>query len=209
MWKERSMSPVDEFHEADITRIIWLSQEEEENKIMNTALAPNDLHETAQAREKLNTRVAGAIVAVTLTLAAGLLYNVYKIEQPWIRVGQAWTLAVLAYLVFAQFTPNRPRIGASEPCAQFLQRQHEERRCGYLRLRNRLFLFIPGIVACWWGNASLIVSARFSPASFVSQPGSWLFLTTGAGLVLVWLAFGKAADKAARDRDELGRRIGK
>jgi hypothetical protein len=203
------MSQGEEFHEAP--RIAWLSQEEKEHRNMHIAQTPADLCEMAQTREKLNIRLVRAVVAVTLALATGLLYNVYRIEQPWIRVGQAWTLGVLAYLFLAELTHNRQRMGANEPCAQFLQRQHEQRRCGYLRLRRGLFLFIPGIVACWWGNASVMHGraplARFNPMS-LELHSAWLFLMTGAGLVLAWIAFGEAAKKAAHDRDELRRTIG-
>lgn len=88
---------------------------------------------------------------VTVTL----LYNVYRVEQPWIRFGQAWTLGVIVYLFEPAVGLGRRRVGAIEPCAQFLARQHEERGWGYQRIRGRLFLLIPGIVASWWGGGAL------------------------------------------------------
>jgi hypothetical protein len=40
-------------------------------------------------------------------------------------------------------------------------------------------------------------------ANFNVRP--WLFLLTATALVLVWFAFGKAAEKAAHDREEVHR----
>jgi hypothetical protein len=178
--------------QPDPAQIAWKSEEEQHGS-MEIKLTPDQLCAMAQSREKLNARVMAAIVTVTLALAAAMLYNVFRVDQPWIRLGQAWTLGVIVYL-FAPALERRPRIGASEPCAQFLERQHGERRRGYLRIRHRLFLLIPGIVACWWGNP-------------LAATRPWLFVMTGIALVLVWFAFGKAAEKASRDREELLRRI--
>jgi hypothetical protein len=166
----------------------------------------------ARSREKLNARVIRGVVAVSLALAAALLYNVYKIDQPWIRLGQAWTLGVIVYLFGPALERGRRRTGASESCARFLERQHEERRCGYVHIRRRLFLFIPGILASWWGGGPLAAAkARgLDPSSWLFHfyAGPWLFLITAAALVLTWFAFGKAAEKAARDREEVHRSIG-
>jgi len=133
----------------------WKSQGEEQQTSMHIVLTPDELCAMAQSREKLNTRVIRGVVASTLALAAALLYNLYRLDQPWVRLGQAWTLGVIVYLFGPAFERGRPRNGASEPCAQFLRRQHEERRRGYLRIRRRLFLFIPGIVASRWGGGLL------------------------------------------------------
>ena len=196
----------------DTVETVWKSDTKEEERSMQIALTPDELCTMARSREKLNARVIGAVVIVTAALAAALLYNVYRIDQPWIRLGQAWTLGVIVYLFGPAFERGRRRMGASEPCAQFLERQHEERRRGYLRIRRRLFLFIPGMVASWWGGGPLAAAkARgLAPSSWLFRfyDGPWVFLITGAALVLVWLAFGKAAEKAALEREEVYRSVG-
>jgi len=174
---------------------------------MLIALTPEELDAMVQSREKLNARVIRSVVVVTTALAAALLYNVYRVDQPWIRIGQAWTLGVIVYLFGPAFERGRRRTGASEPCAQFLARQHEERRCGYMRIQRRLFLFIPGVVASWWGGGPLAAArARgLDPSSWLNHflAGPWPFVIIVTALVLVWVAFGKAAEKAAQDREEV------
>lgn len=189
------MSEADEGREIRTPESAWLSLEKEQGN-MQVASTPDKLCAMARSRHKLNIYLIPAVVAMGLAIASGLLYNVYKVDQPWIRTGQAWTLGVLVYLLASQFE-RRDRKGIDEPCARFLERQHEERRNDYLRIKRRLFLFIPGIAACWLGRPSL---ARSS--------GTLLFLTIGIALTLVWFALGKAADKAMRDRDEVIQSIG-
>jgi len=155
----------------------------------------------ARSRERLGARVRSASLVVIAAIATGLLYNVYTVDQPWIRIGVAWTLCLVVYLFGPAFENKVQQADASEPCTRFLEREHEERRCHYLRIRNRLFLFIPGILACWFGRAQSIAKGSSSPG-YAPQ---WLFLTTAIALVLVWFAFGKAAQKAAQDRDEICR----
>jgi hypothetical protein len=161
----------------------------------------------AQSREKLNARVIRSVVVVTVALATALLYNVYRVDQPWIRIGQAWTLGVIVYVFGPAFERGRRRTGASEPCAQFLARQHEERQRGYLRVRRRLFLLIPGIAASWWGGGPLTAArARgLDPSSWLSHflAGSWPFVLTVTALIFAWFAFGKAAENAAQDREDV------
>lgn len=197
--------------EPDPPEAAWRSQAEEQQRSMQITLTPDELCAMAQSREKLNARVIRSVVVVTVALAAALLYNVYRVDQPWIRIGQAWTLGVIVYLFGPAFERGRRRTGASEPCAQFLARQHEERQRGYLRVRRRLFLLIPSIVASWWGGGPLTAArARgLDPSSwlyhFLAGPGP--FIITVTALVLVWFAFGKAAEKAAQDREEVHRFI--
>jgi len=76
-----------------------------------------------------------------------------------------------------------------------------------LRIRRRLFLLIPGIVASWWGGGPLTAAkARgLDPSSWLYHflAGPWPFVLIVTALVLVWFAFGKAAEKAAQDREEV------
>jgi len=205
------MQEPNEPREHDTPEAAWKSRKEEGHKSMQIALTPEELCALAQSREKLNARVVRGVVVVTVALAAALLYNVYRVDQPWIRLGQAWTLGVMVYLFGPLFERGRRLTGASEPCAQFLAKQHEQRQRGYLRIRSRLFLLIPGILASWWGGGLLAAAkARgLDPSSWLYHflAGPWPFVLTVMALVLGGLPFGKAAEKAAQDREEVHRAI--
>lgn len=205
------MPEPEEPREPDTPEAAWRSQEEERRPIMPIAPAPEELCAMAQARERLNASISLGMRIVIVALATVLLYNVYRSDQPWIRLGQAWTLGVIVYLFGSAFERGRRLVGASESCAQFLARQHEERRRGYLYIRRRLFLLIPGIVASWLGGGPLTgARARgLDPSSWLYRflAGPWPFLITGTALVLVWFAFGKAAKKAADECEDLRRSI--
>jgi hypothetical protein len=189
--------------EAETSQTVWRAQGKEQES-MEVMLTPDQLCAMARSREKLSSTVRSVSLVVIAAIAAGLLYDVYKVDQPWIRIGVAWTLCIVVYLFGSALDNKGPQAVVSEPCARFLEREHEERRRDYLRIRSRLFLFAPGILACWFGRAPAITTG----ASASGFAPTWLFLTTAVALVLVWLAFGKAAQKAARDRDEIRRSAG-
>jgi len=205
------MSEPEQPREPDTPEAAWKAESEEQQRSMQITMTPGELCAMAQSREKLNARLTRGVIVVIVALAAALLYNVYRIGQPWIRVGQAWTLGVIVYLFGPAFERDRRRTGASEPCAMFLAKQHAERQRGYLRIRRRLFLFIPGIVASWWGGGLLAAAKTWGidPSSWLYRflGGPWPFIIIGTVLVLVWFAFGKAAAKAGREREEFERII--
>ena len=192
-----------EASESKMPQTVWKAHGEEQRN-MRVVLTPDQLCAMARSRERLRARVGSISLIFVVAIAAGLLYNVYRVDQPWIRIGVAWTLCIVVYLFGPAFENKVRQADASEPCIRFLEREHEERRRHYLRIRNRLFLFVPGILACWCGRALTIMKG--SSASGFAPP--WLFLITAIALVLVWFAFGKAAQKAAHDRDEIRRSAG-
>jgi|ERR1700723_1549159 hypothetical protein len=192
-----------EASEGEAPRTAWRALENERQG-GEVVLTPDHVCAMARARERLSAHVRAASLVFIVAIATGLLYDLFTVDQPWIRIGVAWTLCILVYL-FGPAFENQVRQGdVSEPCIRFLEREHEERRRHYLRIRNRLFLFVPGILACWFGRAPAIIKGSSGPGS--ASP--WLFLTVAVSLVLVWFAFGKAGQKAARDRDEIRRSSG-
>ncbi len=165
---------------------VW-KEFEAEHREVQIKVEPGALAAMVRKRERLNAFVSWMAMSVMILLAAGFLYNVWSSEKPWMRFGQAWMFGLLAYAVGAAFKKGSVRKGVSEPCARFLERQHEERANGYLRIRSRLWLVIPGVVASWLGGGAAL----------------WMFVLVCVGLVLVWFAFGAAAAKARRDGEEL------
>jgi hypothetical protein len=193
------MQPSDS-HEPET---VWKAQNEGEQIIMK----PDELAALARSRENLNKFVHWAAVFVMSSLALKSLYNVWAVDEPWIRFGQAWVFGLLAYVLGTELENGVGRKGVSEPCLRFLERQHEKRARGYLRIRRRLWLLIPSIVASWLGGGPQIVArARgLGPSSWIFRfcAGPWPFIFVIVGLMLVWLAFGAAARKAMQDLEEI------
>lgn len=176
--------------QANNPQTTWKSQEEQ---TMHITLTPSHLAELSRSREQLNRLVFWATTATLAACAGSAFYHVVAYDQPWLRIGQILALAAFVYLMAPTLERGSSRRGADEPSGRFLLREHEERRQSYLWIRNRLFVCIPSIIASWWG----VMQVR--PA------GSWLVLLTGFGLVIAWFAFGKGAEKAARDAEEVRR----
>lgn len=198
---------LDDSHEPEN---VWKAQNEEKED-MQIKIKPVELAALAQLRRKLNAFVHWASVAVTAALAAAFLYNVFSSHEPWIRFGQAWAFGLLAYVLGTELESWTGRKDLNEPCASFLSRQHEARARGYLRLRRRLWLLVPSIVASWLGGGPLVLArARgVDPSSWIYQfcVGPWPWIFVAAILVTVWLALGSAAAKARRDLEELRRSV--
>jgi hypothetical protein len=192
-----------EASEPEMPQTVWRAQGKEQQN-MQVELTPDHLCAMARSRERLRAHIRSVSLILIAAIATGLLYDLYRVDRPWIRIGVAWTLCIVVYLFGPALENKVGQADTSEPCTRFLEREHEERRHHFLFIRNRLFLFIPGILACWFGRAPAIIKG--SSAAGFAPP--WLFVTTAVALVLVWFAFGKAAQKAARDRDEIRRIAG-
>lgn len=150
------------------------------------ALTPDALCALARTRERRESWLHVAVALTAFGLAASLLFHVYVVEQPWVRVGEAWTIGVISYLFLASLERGGPaRMQAGEPCAQFLATTHARRAAGYRWLRQRLLLVVPGLLLSWYGRT----------------PGArtWPFVAAGASLAGALLLLDKAARKADRD----------
>jgi hypothetical protein len=191
---------------SDPPQDVWKTQNDE-TQMARIKARPEELAALVRSRQSLNRFAYWTAVSVMSALAAGFLYNVWSANEPWIRFGQAWALGLLAYVLGTQLRYRAGRRGAYETCVRFLERQHEERAKGYLRIRGWLWLLIPCLVASWLGKGPLIAAkaSGLDPSSrlFRFCAGPWPFLLIIAALVLVWLAFGAAADKARRDAKEI------
>jgi hypothetical protein len=194
--------------DSDEAENVWRAQNEGKQP-MNIGYEPDRIASLARSREKLNVLVRWGGITVTGALALGFLYKVWSTDQPWIRFGQAWAFGWLAFMVGTESGHSAGRKGVYEPCIRFLELQHEERAKGYLRLRVRLWLLVPSIVASWLGGGPLMAArARgLDPSSWLFHfcAGPWPFIIAVLVLALVWLAFGGAARKAKRDVEDLHR----
>ena len=125
----------DDFQDA---QNMWKAQNQEQQSA-RIRVEPENLAAMARTRERLNQFMRWSSVIVMILLAAGALYNVYTVDRPWIRIGEAWLFVWLAYVLGRELQHGAGRKNSNEPCARFLERQHEERASGYLRMRRRLW----------------------------------------------------------------------
>lgn len=187
----------------DTPESIW--KKSEEKPAMQATFTAIQLATMSRSRERLNHYAIWAVRALLAFCAGSALFNVFTLSQPWLRVGQVCGLAAFVYLFSPALTRGVARQGMDEPSSHFLVRQHEERRRDYLWMRARLYVCLPSLMASWWGIAQ--VRGLGAPPTLASLLAiSWPFLACGAVLVVVWLAFDKAAEKAQQDADEIRRR---
>ena len=123
--------PIGDSHEPSN---VWKKQDEEEGTVQ-IKTEPEEFAARLRSMERQNTFVAWSAVVVISAVSIAALHNVYAAEQPWIRLGQAWMLAVISYIFATEFR-RRGMKGSDEPCARFLERRHEEQAKSYLRFRR-------------------------------------------------------------------------
>ena len=194
---------------------VWQSILGKEEERMDIPFTPDQLFAMARSREREDLWGRRLWLLLLIGLAAAFAYNTISVHQQWTRLSQGWMLAWTGLLLWkSRRGPSRMR--ATESCASFLRRQFEAKRGGFLAVRSYLFLMIPGLVASWWGGGGAAIRMSRLQAMGVDRSswlyafatGPWPFIVTGFLLVLVWLAFGLAAQKATRELEELERRTG-
>ena len=188
---------------------VWKSIHVKEEINMDITFTPDRLFAMARSRERESIWSRRILLILLIGLAGAFAYNVFSVSQLWLRLSQGWMLAWTCLLLWRLRRRPRP-VSVAENCASFLRREFERKRGALLEIRWYMFLLIPPIFASWWaeGPAIRLRALRIDPASrlyeFASGPGP--FIIVGLLLVTVWLAFGLAAKKAARELDELRRR---
>jgi hypothetical protein len=162
---------------------------------MKIAMTTDELCAMARSQQKLNVWTHWMVTAVAAALAGCFLHNALFLAPAWVRMGQAWILCATCYFCVTMLRRGPRRMRTHEPCANFLEREFEDKRRGFLEIRRGVFLLIPGIAATCFGDGP-VARARVLP-----------FLVIGAVLTVVWIAFGKAAEKARRDQQDIRRGI--
>jgi len=188
---------------------VWKSMNRKEEANMDMTFTPDQLCAMARSRELESIWSRRILLALLTGLAGAFAHNVFSVSQLWLKLSQGWLLAWTCLLVWRVRRGPR-RMTAAENCTNFLRREFESKRCGLLEIRRYIFLLIPPILASWWPGGPVIRlrALRVDPSSRLYRLAGrpWPFVVIGFLLVLVWLAFGLEARKAAREIDELRRR---
>lgn len=206
---------------------VWKFIDGKEEVNVDITFTPDQLCAMARSRERLNLWARRILLILLIGFAGVLAYmlaavgdpsrNIFSVSQLWARLAIGWLLGCTCLLVWGAFHRGPRRMSAADSCASFLQREFEAKRSGLLAIqRYMLLVLIPPMVALWWGGgwraARLghwgLKARGVDPSSWLYQlaGGPWPFIILGLVLVLDWLAFGLAAQKATRELDELARR---
>jgi hypothetical protein len=85
------------------------------------------------------------------------------------------------------------------------------KRDGYLAVRRIVLFIIPGVLASWWGGGAALKARAMgldpSSSYYRYLTGVWPMIASCFLLLLVWLAFGAAAKKAAAEFEAMRQRI--
>ena len=196
---------------------LWKSIDGREEADMDITFTPDQLCAMARSRERLSIWSRRVLLIALIGLVGVLAYKVFAVSQLWPRLSMGWYLAWNCLVVWGLFRKGPSRMSATESCASFLRREFEAKRSGLLATRRyMLILLIPPFLASWWSgglhgvrlNHWNLKALGIDPSSqlYKFAGGPWPFVILGFLLVLDWLAFGLAANKATRELDDLRRR---
>lgn len=155
------------------------------------------------------SRRVGVVVLAGLGLA--FAHNTWAVDQPWVRLGQAWMLVVMASYVWLLLRDRTGSRASSEPCAQFLLRLLERRRSGFVGAGRLALLAIPAILANWWGGGLAIRAQAMglepSSPQYRFMTSAWPAILLFVAILLAWNALRVAGNKAAAEVEALRRDV--
>jgi hypothetical protein len=126
---------------------LWKSQEDQPMQFTTKEVCAK-----AHKYERQNVILHRVVLGLGPLLAAGFLWNLIRLREPWLMAGQACALAAWCYMVWELVLKGPHRMGPQEPCADFLRQELDGKRRGLVRLRAGVLLTIPAILASWWGG---------------------------------------------------------
>jgi uncharacterized membrane protein len=181
----------------------------------NEAILPEPLATEicALARRRERESVWGRRISLFALagFAIAFAHNTWKVNQPWVRLGQGWMLTVMTVCLW-NLIRNRTHLRASnEACGGFLLRSLKMKRDGYVAFRRIVLLIIPAILASWWGGGAALKARAMGldPSSpyYRYLTSVWPMIATCVLLLFVWLAFSGAAKKASAEFEALRQRV--
>ncbi len=165
----------------------------------------------ARRRERENSWLRGVGLFALAGLAIAFAHNTWVVDQPWVRLGQGWMLIVMTVYLFTLIRDRTGRRASNETCSGFLLRSLKMKRDGYLAVRRVVLLFIPAILASWWGGGPALRARAMGldPSSvyYRYMTSVWPIIATCFLLLLVWFAFSGAAKKASVELEAMRENI--
>ncbi len=186
-------------------RQIWRSQEVE------GAIDTGQTCRLARKREIRGAIAYWSLLACTLLAVVGFIRNLVALREAWVLAGTAWALVAVCVIGWSLLRSGPGRRRRGEPCAQFLIRALEGKRCGVLGIRWLAPLLMPAIVACWVGGGPTLGAVGFgvrSPAALYFLGSPYLLVAFAAMLAFVWFAFTRLGRKLGMERDHIRAQMG-
>ncbi len=186
----------EQFHEQ-----LWKIQEEEE-----MSATVEEICARARRREKFSVTAYWTVLGSTALFAIGFIRNLIQFRDPWLITGTAWALAALCYVSWRLVRKGPARMLPAEACVQFLRRELEGKRQGYLCIRWLVVLLFPAILASWWGGGPVLrAKALGVQSTSVLQllRGPVPLVVMGLIITFVWFAFSRQAQKIEGEIEKL------
>jgi hypothetical protein len=181
---------------------LWKVQQEEEKMPIIT----EEVCVRARRRERFSVTVYWIVMSFTALFAIGFVRNLLLLRDLWLTTGTAWALAALCFISWRLVRAGPARMYPAEPCVQFLLRELEGKRQGFLWIRWLVVLLFPAVLLLWWGGGPVLRAKALgvqSPSVLQLLKGPVLPVIMGLLLVFIWFAFSRQARKVGQEIEKL------
>jgi hypothetical protein len=180
---------------------LWKSQEEESMELSTELVRAKALR-----YEKESVAVYWTVLAITPLFVGAFLYNMFRLNEPWLVAGAGLALTAFVGMVWKVVRTGPTKLVPAEPCAHFLRREFEAKRKGLLCVRTWLLLLIPAVVASWWGDGPELRARALgihSPSVLNLLKGPAPLIVMGLIVGFLWFAFSHQARKVDLEIENL------
>lgn len=181
----------------------WRSLNDQEEATMDFAMTADQIRTLASAKDKEGVHTHRVGIGVIGTLCAMTLYNVFTLDQPWIRLAQTWLFGVLVWMFAPGLQRGPARLSAGEPSGLFLERHYVSLRDGMLHFHRSTPLMLPGLLFGWMGGGPVarLKAWGVSPDSWIYRFSEtpWPFAIALCSVIAIWCLTKWAAEKADCD----------
>lgn len=160
----------------------------------------------ARRREMLSVIAYWTVLGFTGLFATAFVWNLIQFRDPWLITGTGWALAALCFISWRLLRKGPTRIRPAEPCAEFLRRELESKRQGFLFIRWLSVLLFPAILSSWWGDGPALRAKALglqTPAILQFLRGPVPLIVSGLILAFIWFAFSRQARKVDGEIEQL------
>lgn len=182
---------------------LWKSQEDEQMDIATEAVRAKA--RKYERKSVLGHRLMWGLGPLLIALCLYRLFELIRLDKYVLAATMTWLLATSCYVI-GGFLRNSPkRMGAAEPCGQFLKREFEGKLQFVRATRLWILLLLPAVLVAWWaGGPALTAKGLGIKSDWLLQVHAPLpLILTLAVLAFIWFAIGNVAKKARQEIEKL------